>query len=217
LTAPASWSTARASRSITARTPTRSPPCREDALHGALLPLAGSPAMPRDALEPLAAEATSVRRRAHQSHRAGMSRDVTNRDMVARSLAAVWHPCTQMKAHERFPLVPVAHAAGAWLTDFDGKRYLDGVSSWWVNPLRPPPSRDQRRPGRPAGQARARHARGLHARAGGGAGRAPRPAWRPGASVMRSSLPMAHRPRRSHSRWRSTTGPTAAVPARTAS
>ena len=62
-----------------------------------------------------------------------MSREVTNRDMVARSLAALWHPCTQMKVHERFPLVPVAHAEGAWLTDFDGRRYLDGVSSWWVN------------------------------------------------------------------------------------
>ena len=56
-----------------------------------------------------------------------------NREMVRRSLAAVWHPCTQMKAHERFPLVPIAHAKGAWLTDFDGRRYLDGVSSWWVN------------------------------------------------------------------------------------
>src|SRR5258706_8294003 len=62
-----------------------------------------------------------------------MSRAVTNRDTVARSLAAVWHPCTQMKAHERFPMVPIAHARGAWLTDFEGRRYLDGVSSWWVN------------------------------------------------------------------------------------
>ena len=53
--------------------------------------------------------------------------------MVRRSLAAIWHPCTQMKQHERFPLVPVAGAKGAWLTDFEGKRYLDGVSSWWVN------------------------------------------------------------------------------------
>ena len=53
--------------------------------------------------------------------------------MVGRSLAAIWHPCTQMKQHERFPLVPVASASGAWLTDFEGRRYLDGVSSWWVN------------------------------------------------------------------------------------
>ena len=53
--------------------------------------------------------------------------------MVARSLAAVWHPCTQMKAHERLALVPIAKAEGPWLHDFAGKRYLDGVSSWWVN------------------------------------------------------------------------------------
>ena len=38
-----------------------------------------------------------------------------------------------MKAHERFPLVPIARGEGAWLEDFEGKRYLDGVSSWWVN------------------------------------------------------------------------------------
>ena len=56
-----------------------------------------------------------------------------NADVVARSLAAVWHPCTQMKQHERFPLVPVARAEGPWLVDFEGKRYLDAVSSWWVN------------------------------------------------------------------------------------
>ena len=56
-----------------------------------------------------------------------------NREMVARSLAAIWHPCTQMKSHERFPLVPIAHAKGVWLHDFEGRRYVDGVSSWWVN------------------------------------------------------------------------------------
>ena len=58
---------------------------------------------------------------------------MTNAEMIARSLAHVWHPCTQMKAHERFPLVPVARGEGAWLIDFDGRRYLDAVSSWWVN------------------------------------------------------------------------------------
>jgi adenosylmethionine-8-amino-7-oxononanoate aminotransferase len=58
---------------------------------------------------------------------------MSNREMVRRSLAAVWHPCTQMKAHERFPLVPVARASGAYLEDFEGRRYLDAVSSWWVN------------------------------------------------------------------------------------
>jgi adenosylmethionine---8-amino-7-oxononanoate aminotransferase len=54
-------------------------------------------------------------------------------DWVARSLKAVWHPCTQMKHHERLPLIPVARGSGAWLYDRDGHRYLDAISSWWVN------------------------------------------------------------------------------------
>jgi len=38
-----------------------------------------------------------------------------------------------MKQHETLPLVPVTRAAGCWLYDFDGRRYLDAISSWWVN------------------------------------------------------------------------------------
>jgi len=53
--------------------------------------------------------------------------------LLARSLASVWHPCTQMKHHEQLPLVPIARGEGVWLFDPEGKRYLDGVSSWWVN------------------------------------------------------------------------------------
>lgn len=53
--------------------------------------------------------------------------------LLERSLRAVWHPCTQMKAHETLPLIPVSHAKGVWLYDHDGRRYLDAVSSWWVN------------------------------------------------------------------------------------
>lgn len=58
---------------------------------------------------------------------------MNNAALVARSLAAVWHPCTQMKHHEQFPLVPMVRGEGSWLIDADGKRYLDAVSSWWVN------------------------------------------------------------------------------------
>jgi len=63
---------------------------------------------------------------------------MSNSDLLQRSLAAVWHPCTQMKQHaadgaEALPLIPIATARGVWLRDFDGRRYLDGVSSWWVN------------------------------------------------------------------------------------
>jgi adenosylmethionine-8-amino-7-oxononanoate aminotransferase len=56
-----------------------------------------------------------------------------NASWNARSRASVWHPCTQMKQHERIPLVPIARAEGAWLYDFDGRRYLDAIGSWWVN------------------------------------------------------------------------------------
>ena len=57
----------------------------------------------------------------------------TNAGLLARSFSAVWHPCSQMKHYENFPLVPIARGAGVWLFDFDGNRYLDAVSSWWVN------------------------------------------------------------------------------------
>ncbi|MCL6263955.1 adenosylmethionine--8-amino-7-oxononanoate transaminase [Craterilacuibacter sp. RT1T] len=56
-----------------------------------------------------------------------------NQEWLIRSRAAVWHPCTQMKRHETLPIVPIARGDGAYLVDFDGQRYLDGVSSWWVN------------------------------------------------------------------------------------
>ena len=62
-----------------------------------------------------------------------MTPNSTTNDLLARSLAAVWHPCTQMKQHEALPLVPIVRGAGIWLYDPAGKRYLDAISSWWVN------------------------------------------------------------------------------------
>lgn len=56
-----------------------------------------------------------------------------NSDWSRRDLGVLWHPCTQMKDHERLPVIPIARGEGAWLYDFDGRRYLDAVSSWWVN------------------------------------------------------------------------------------
>lgn len=58
---------------------------------------------------------------------------MTNHDLLNRSLQAVWHPCTQMKQHEQLPLIPIRSGDGMWLTDVEGNRYLDTVSSWWVN------------------------------------------------------------------------------------
>ncbi len=56
-----------------------------------------------------------------------------NQTLLNRSLHSVWHPCTQMKQHETYPLIPIQRGEGVWLYDADGKQYLDAVSSWWVN------------------------------------------------------------------------------------
>jgi adenosylmethionine-8-amino-7-oxononanoate aminotransferase len=57
----------------------------------------------------------------------------TNQHWSQRDLSVLWHPCTQMKDHESFPLIPVKSARGVWLEDFEGNTYLDAISSWWVN------------------------------------------------------------------------------------
>ena len=56
-----------------------------------------------------------------------------NDSIVKRDLRVLWHPCTQMKDHEWLPLVAIKKGDGIWLEDFDGRRYMDAVSSWWVN------------------------------------------------------------------------------------
>ncbi|WP_266180997.1 adenosylmethionine--8-amino-7-oxononanoate transaminase [Dyella humicola] len=53
--------------------------------------------------------------------------------LVRRDLSHLWHPCTQMQDHETVPMVPIARGDGAWLIGTDGRRYLDGISSWWTN------------------------------------------------------------------------------------
>ena len=58
---------------------------------------------------------------------------MSSSELLQRSLAAVWHPCTQMKHHEAIPLVPIVRGEGPWLHDAEGRRLLDGISSWWVN------------------------------------------------------------------------------------
>lgn len=54
-------------------------------------------------------------------------------DLVQRDVEHVWHPCTQMKDHEDFPIIPIKSGEGVWLEDFDGNKYIDAISSWWVN------------------------------------------------------------------------------------
>lgn len=56
-----------------------------------------------------------------------------NEELIRRDLEVLWHPCTQMKDHEWMPMVPIRRGRGVWLEDFDGNRYLDAISSWWLN------------------------------------------------------------------------------------
>ena len=55
--------------------------------------------------------------------------------LAQRSLAAVWHPCTQMQLAQRQPPLAIARGSGVWLYDEQGQRYFDAISSWWVNLL----------------------------------------------------------------------------------
>lgn len=54
-------------------------------------------------------------------------------NLAVRSLAAVWHPCTQMARAAVVPPLAIARGEGPWLLDVEGRRYFDANSSWWVN------------------------------------------------------------------------------------
>ncbi len=52
---------------------------------------------------------------------------------LTRDFHSVWHPCTQMKDHETVPPLLIERGEGVYLFDSDGRKYLDVISSWWVN------------------------------------------------------------------------------------
>jgi len=58
---------------------------------------------------------------------------MTNKKLMEEDLRYIFHPCTQMKDHETIPLIPIKKGKGAYIYDFDDNRYLDCISSWWVN------------------------------------------------------------------------------------
>ena len=51
--------------------------------------------------------------------------------LIDRDRALVWHPYTQMQ--DAPPPLPVVRGEGVYLYTEDGRRILDGISSWWVN------------------------------------------------------------------------------------
>jgi adenosylmethionine-8-amino-7-oxononanoate aminotransferase len=51
--------------------------------------------------------------------------------LIDRDRAVLWHPYTQMKTQR--PPLPIVRGEGVYLYTEDGRRLLDGISSWWVN------------------------------------------------------------------------------------
>ena len=74
-------------------------------------------------------------------NRSGLSPDslkharVDRMSLIARDLAAIWHPCSQMSDYQDFPPLPVSSAAGCRLRLADGREVLDAISSWWCKSL----------------------------------------------------------------------------------
>ncbi|WP_316818918.1 adenosylmethionine--8-amino-7-oxononanoate transaminase [Pedobacter nyackensis] len=51
--------------------------------------------------------------------------------LIVRDAKVIWHPYTQMK--NPLPHIPIVRGEGVYLYDENGKKYIDAVSSWWVN------------------------------------------------------------------------------------
>ncbi len=56
---------------------------------------------------------------------------ISNSSLSQKDRACIWHPFTQMQTAR--PPIPIVRAKGIYLYSEDGTRYLDGISSWWVN------------------------------------------------------------------------------------
>ena len=52
-------------------------------------------------------------------------------NLSARDQQVIWHPYTQKQLSQ--PPVAIVKGEGAYLFSDDGKKYIDAVSSWWVN------------------------------------------------------------------------------------
>ncbi len=52
-------------------------------------------------------------------------------NLQQRDLQSVWHPFTQMKLESN--AIPIVKGEGVYLYDENGTKYIDGISSWWVN------------------------------------------------------------------------------------
>lgn len=53
-----------------------------------------------------------------------------NEDLYRKDREFVWHPLTQHKTHPG--MLGIERASAEWLYDLEGKRYVDGISSWYT-------------------------------------------------------------------------------------
>jgi len=53
--------------------------------------------------------------------------------LLATDRRHVWHPFTQMQEYGEVPGLAIASGQGGWLTDTEGRTYLDGNASIWTN------------------------------------------------------------------------------------
>lgn len=56
-------------------------------------------------------------------------------ELVKRDLNHIWHPCSQMMDYEDLKPIMIKRGEGVNLYSYDGKKYIDVVSSWWCNLL----------------------------------------------------------------------------------
>ena len=62
-----------------------------------------------------------------------MSSDDRKNYDLERDFRNIWHPCTQVGGNESGSPLLIEKGEGVFLIDRNGKRYLDAISSWWVN------------------------------------------------------------------------------------
>ncbi|MGB4399300.1 MAG: adenosylmethionine--8-amino-7-oxononanoate transaminase [Daejeonella sp.] len=56
---------------------------------------------------------------------------MAERSLAERDQAVIWHPYTQM--HNAALPIPIVKGEGIYLIAEDGRKFIDAVSSWWVN------------------------------------------------------------------------------------
>lgn len=56
-------------------------------------------------------------------------------ELVKKDIKHIWHPFTQMKDYETDAPLIIDRGKGVYIWDLEGNKYLDAISSWWVNTL----------------------------------------------------------------------------------